>query len=71
MLVKEAQKLLKPYDIVMIYDKTLKMYKVFLGAGFVYITKEKMKGFDALSFQEFIIEASIKDSIIYPIVTLQ
>lgn len=71
MLVRDAQAILKPFGIIMLYDKTVKMYKVFLGSGFTYITKDQMKHYDAADFKTHVGHALVKDSIMNPTITLQ
>jgi hypothetical protein len=71
MNLKQAQEILEPYNIIIMYDDVLKIFKVFLGSSTVYITREDMKKFDEPDFKTAIAHSLIKDSTMNPRITLQ
>lgn len=70
MNLKQAQEILDPYGIVIMYDDCLKMFKVFLGVSTVYITKQDMKEFDEPGFKVAIAQDLIKEQTLNPNITL-
>jgi hypothetical protein len=71
MLLKEAESILKPYGIIIRYDEVLKLYQVFFGVTFIYITEKQMEDFDVPEFKMYISNECMKDSIRNPYIRLQ
>ena len=71
MNLKDAQEILDPYGMVIMWDETLKMFKVFLAVGIIYISAEDMKALDVPNFKTVVAHGAIKDQIMNPQITLQ
>jgi hypothetical protein len=71
MNLKQAQEILEPYNIVILFDDALKLFKVFLGASVVYISKQDMKDFDVPGFKTAIAHCLMQEHATSPRITLQ
>ena len=63
MRLQEAKDLLDPYEIIILHDNILKLYKVFLNSATLYITEKMMESYDEEEFKNLMLEAFMQDAV--------
>lgn len=71
MKFEEAKQILDPYNIIIIHDEVLKLYKFFLLASTVYISEADFNAFDVPEFKTAVAQALIREYSYNTQVTLQ